>query len=88
MILLDGELELVEVLEGEGEAVELLDGEYGEFAPISDVHTYDGPYEVEPANEAQEIEIEGLKATENIIVKAIPSSYGRLSWDGSRLRVY
>ena len=50
--------------------------------------SYEGQYEYTPSDEIQTIEIEGLKATQNITINPIPSDYGHIAWNGSTLMVY
>ena len=54
---------------------------------MSTVDDYEGVYEYTPSAETQTVEIEGLKATENIIINPIPSNYGLITWNGSELTV-
>lgn len=48
---------------------------------------YSGPYTFTPTTDAQTISIEGRTASHDIIVEAIPSNYGLISWSGSGIRV-
>lgn len=48
---------------------------------------YSGDYEFTPTEEEQTIDIGGLKAKSNIVIKAIPSNYGRVSWNGTTLSI-
>lgn len=48
---------------------------------------YEGPYEFIPTQEEQLIEIDGLTARENIVVKPIPHNYGKIEWNGSYLYI-
>ena len=48
---------------------------------------YDGAYEITPGAEAQVLETRDLRMTDNVTVKAIPSNYGLISWNGSVLTV-
>lgn len=48
---------------------------------------YTGPYEVTPSQTAQTLPTEGKTLSGNIKVKAIPSNYGRITWNGSTLTV-
>lgn len=54
---------------------------------IVDAQPYLGNYSFTPTNETQIIEIEGLKATQNITIDPIPQNYGLVTWDGSTLTV-
>ena len=53
--------------------------------PIGDY--YEGPYEFRPGAEDQTIHINGLVATEDIVVKAVPQWYGLIIWDGNSITV-
>ena len=46
---------------------------------------FDGSYEYIPSEETQTVSIEGKRATENIIIRPIPSNYGRVAWTGTVL---
>lgn len=59
----------------------------GAIYAMSTVDNYEGVYEYTPTTETQTVEIEGLKATENIIINPIPSNYGLITWNGSTLTV-
>lgn len=48
---------------------------------------YDGPYTVTPGAEAQTLETNGKRMTENVVVGAIPSNYGLVTWNGSVLTI-
>ena len=48
---------------------------------------YGGEYEFIPTSVDQTIQIKGKMATEDIIVKSIPSNYGLIEWNGSALIV-
>ena len=48
---------------------------------------FDGAYEITPKTETQTISIKGKTALEDIVVNPIPSNYGLITWDGSRLTV-
>lgn len=51
------------------------------------VREYEGAYEFTPSQSEQTVEIGGLWAREDIIIKPIPSNYGLIEWDGSTLTV-
>lgn len=48
---------------------------------------YDGSYEVTPSDEAQVLDMEGMRARSNVTVNPIPSNYGLITWNGSTLTV-
>lgn len=48
---------------------------------------FEGEYIYTPTDEVQTIEINGLRATDNITINPIPSNYGLITWDGATLTV-
>lgn len=48
---------------------------------------YTGSYTITPGAEAQTIPTDGLMMTSDLVVEAIPSNYGLITWDGSTLTV-
>lgn len=48
---------------------------------------YTGPYSVTPSPEAQTLNTNGLRMTDNITIEPIPSNYGLITWNGSTLTV-
>lgn len=58
------------------------------FGVTSIAPIYDGEYEYTPNDDTQVVPIEGLKATQNIIINPVPNTYGHIAWNGSYLRVY
>ena len=48
---------------------------------------FEGAYEYTPSSVIQTIEIADLRATQNIIINAIPNNYGLVSWNGSVLTI-
>jgi len=53
----------------------------------TDIPVYSGEYEVIPGDNEQVLRTEGKKLIHDIIVEAIPSNYGKITWDGSVLTV-
>ena len=49
--------------------------------------SYDGPYRVAPTQQDQVLPIAGKWALHDITVEKIPSNYGLITWDGSKLTV-
>ena len=49
---------------------------------------YTGEYTVTPSEEIQILETAGKVMREDVTVEAIPSNYGRITWNGSVLTVY
>lgn len=48
---------------------------------------YEGPTEVTPGETAQTLPTAGAIPDVDIVVKAIPSNYGKIGWDGSKMTV-
>ena len=48
---------------------------------------YTGDYEVTPSSEEQVLLTNGLRMTDNVTVKPIPSNYGLITWNGSVITV-
>lgn len=48
---------------------------------------YTGPYSVIPSAEAQTLDTNGLRMTDNITIEPIPSNYGLITWSGPGIRV-
>lgn len=52
-----------------------------------DGEIYAGGYEVTPADEQQVLATAGTYLTKNVVVKKIPSNYGKITWNGVVLRI-
>ena len=50
--------------------------------------TYKGKTDFIPSDSKQVVPVGGYLMDKNITISAIPSNYGRLSWNGSTLTVY
>ena len=48
---------------------------------------FEGAYEYTPSAEEQRIPIDGMVATADIVVHAIPNNYGLVTWDGRTITV-
>jgi hypothetical protein len=48
---------------------------------------YTGSYMVTPSAEQQTLNTRNLRMTDDVVVEAIPSNYGLITWDGSTLTV-
>ena len=48
---------------------------------------YEGEYQFTPSDEAQTIEIGGLIAAENIVIRPIPNNYGLVTYNGFEITV-
>jgi len=49
---------------------------------------YHGDFEITPGEEEQVLETTDRTLRENIVIKAIPSNYGRIGWNGATLSVF
>ena len=49
--------------------------------------SYEGEYSVTPTAEAQVLDTDHLYLMDNIIIEAIPSNYGLITWSGNTLTV-
>lgn len=54
---------------------------------MPNIPVYDGPATIIPSDREQVLETKDLKLKENIVVEPIPSNYGKIEWDGARLRI-
>ena len=52
-----------------------------------DVDVYTGDTEITPTTERQVLQTYNKTITRNIIINPIPSNYGLVTWDGSRLTI-
>lgn len=48
---------------------------------------YTGEYTITPTDEEQVLITKNLRMTDNITVKAVPSNYGKIDWNGQYLVV-
>ena len=89
VVVIEGEVSLVECLDGDCDLLMPFDGEDGVIYEVSTQQhdTYQGPYEWTPSAEAQTIQIADMIAAEDIVINPIPSNYGLISWSGSTLTV-
>lgn len=62
-----------------------LDVSIGVYAQIGE--HYHGSYEVTPSSEAQVLDTDTLILDGNITINPIPSNYGLITWDGSKITV-
>lgn len=53
--------------------------------PIGDYYT--GRYDFIPTDVDQTIHIDGMVATQDITIRAVPNDYGKIIWDGSIIYV-
>lgn len=59
---------------------------FGEHTEVPVTEWFEGPYEITPGEE-QTLECKGLVSLHDIVIKAVPSGYGKIAWNGSFLTV-
>ena len=59
----------------------------GDISNSALIGAYDGSYNITPSQNEQLLNTKNKMLTENIIVSAIPSNYGLITWNGSTLTV-
>lgn len=60
--------------------------DFGEFQTILP-DPYPGPYEATPTQGTQVLNTAGQSMAHDVVINPIPSEYGLITWDGSKLRV-
>lgn len=88
-VVLDGEISLINQIEGELGLNAEYDGEIGEVIVVAehDLPTYTGPTVITPSEDTQTLMTADKVVTKNIVVNPIPANYGKIVWDGARLRI-
>lgn len=88
-VVLDGEISLINQIEGELSLNAEYDGEIGEVIVVAehDLPTYTGPTVITPSEDTQTLMTADKVVTKNIVVNPIPANYGKIVWDGARLRI-
>lgn len=62
--------------------------EYGVFEKIHvGENVYAGPYEATPTEETQYLNTALQTTMNNIKINPIPTNYGKITWDGSKLKI-
>lgn len=54
---------------------------------VAPLDPYEGEYVITPGRTEQVLNIDGKRATADIIVQAIPSNYGLITWSGLGIRI-
>ena len=78
-VVLDGEMSLDIHMDGELEVVVKV--------TEHDLPIYTGNTEIIPSDETQILQTESTTVLQNIIINAIPSNYGKITWNGATLTV-
>ena len=55
-----------------------------EFASVY----YDGSYEIDPTDDVQTLQTQGLVMRQNLKINPVPDSYGHIAWNGTRILIY
>lgn len=63
-----------------------MEAEFGEYRTVLP-DPYTGPYEATPTQDTQVLETADKSMAHNVVINPIPSNYGLITWDGSKLRV-
>ena len=74
------------------EATLAVDDDVGMNLALSDPYInggrpYEGEYEVTPTQYEQVLPTQGRSMSQNVTIHPIPSYYGLITWDGSKLKV-
>lgn len=48
---------------------------------------YTGDYEVTPTQQTQRLATQGKSMTADVVINPIPSNYGLITWDGTKLTI-
>lgn len=83
---LTGELSSFGTLSGELSSPETLEGSLTIPAAVLPP-SYEGAYEITPAEEAQILETDQLYMQGDIVINPIPSNYGLITYNGSEITV-
>lgn len=88
-IVIDGTLSLLTEIDGDFELVVPIDGEAGVITTVKeyDLPSYTGQTVITPSENIQTLTTADKVVMQNIIVNPIPANYGKIVWDGARLRI-
>lgn len=87
-LVLDGELTLLNIFDGELDEILEFDGELGIITEYSGSYEeYHGATDITPTEEVQTLLTNGDLMTSNIIIEPIPTNYGLITWDGTKIIV-
>lgn len=86
-IVIEGEYTLKNMIDGESSLLNMIDAECGIFQKVIDVDVYEGETTITPSNQVQILNTKEKMIPENMIIQAIPSNYGKITWNGFSLTV-
>lgn len=87
MVCLRGDIDISVAIDGDLGITNAFDGELGTFQKVTKFDVYEGETNVMPSDEQQVLLTKGKMVPDNIVVQAIPSNYGLITWNGSTLTV-
>lgn len=83
MLIHSGDMVIVQTIDGSASITSAIDGDASNFFPVETTEVYTGETEITPTDETQTLYTAGLMVPANIVVKPIPSNYGKVSYNGS-----
>lgn len=88
-VVVDGTMSLLAEIEGDFELIVPIDGEFGVITTVSeyDLPPYTGQTVITPSENTQTLMTTDKVVTKNIVINPIPANYGKIVWDGARLRI-
>lgn len=88
-VILDGELSLDLNNDGDITLDILVDGEAGTVVKVTehDLPAYTGPINITPSENTQVLQTADKTVLQNIVIGSIPSNYGLITWDGTKLTI-
>lgn len=86
-LTLDGDFANGILVESSINITNRMSGEYGDFERVQSYDAYTGETEVTPTDEDVTLATGGLIVAENIIVRKIPSNYGKVTYNGAYILV-
>jgi hypothetical protein len=87
VLIHQGDYKLTSMMEGDVSVDLDYDGEYGKYIPVEIAQAYTGTRTVTPTESVQILDTTGLLMPGNVTVQAIPTNYGRITFNGSVITV-
>lgn len=87
-MMIDGDTSLVTMLDGDAGLTIGIEGEYGIYQKVeTGGDYYTGATEVTPTEATQTLYTNGKTMLSNVTVLPIPTNYGRITYNGSKLLI-
>ncbi|MBQ6483059.1 MAG: hypothetical protein IJI45_18290 [Anaerolineaceae bacterium] len=86
-MLLEADMNLSVMLDGELSIESAFDGEFGQFNAVSSGDPYTGDTDITPDSDEHVLATRGKILGEDIVIHAVPSGYGKITWNGAYLTV-